>query len=167
MSAKTDRRKGEAKKKAPIDYLDSRTGESTPVWILAVQRAIKDASTPPRTRGKYKGHSSTKVLKWIYSIAGQVMTRARIAQRKDRDENMGMAATLGMILCVWYVRIHRAKAMDPRRPIKLRRAALLQANEYVAELARVLHDDTWDPLVFPTQEWENPWHPKARDGKFV
>lgn len=27
--------------------------------------------------------------------------------------------------------------------------------------------DAFDPTLFPDQEWENPWHPKARDGKFV
>jgi hypothetical protein len=90
-----------------------------------------------------------------------------LGRNKGRDENMGLAAGLGMVLVVWYVRVQRAKAMDPRRPVKLRKMALSRGAAYVAEINKAMHDDSIDPISWPGQEWENPWLPKARDGRFV
>ena len=159
--------RAEKKKAAPYDFLEGRTGDAVLIWIYEMQQAIARASGPARIRGKYKGHSMTNPRKWIRDISERVIRTAGILKNKDRDENMGMASVLGIVLVAWYVRIQRAKAMDPRRPIKNRKAALLAVQSYVLEVNRAMFVESFDPILFPEQEWENPWDPKARDGKFV
>lgn len=150
-----------------VDWLETRTGLCALDWVGIVQRAIREASGPARVAGKYKGHSMTDVDQWIAKVTRRVIREAGIKRHKDRDENMGLAAVLGMVLVAWYVRLHRAKAFDPNRPVELRKKALAQVNVYVGELVRVCFKDSMDPFAFPGQEFENPYVPNARDGKFI
>jgi hypothetical protein len=145
--------------------LEELSGYDEGVWMHIIQRQIKKHSGPPMKRGKYKGHSKTKVSAWVSEICSMLLKN--IKDGKEYDGNMRFAAAAGMIFATWYVRIQKAKAMDPRRPLKLRRLALLRANEYVAAMNFMLGNEFWDDIVFHDQEWENPWKQGARDGDFV
>jgi hypothetical protein len=148
-----------------MTWLERATGKTILLWINRLQKEIGRASGPVRTHGKYKGHSDTDNVLWGIRMVKTVASSLR--KNKGKDENMGLAAALGMILVAWYVRVQRAKAMDPKRPVELRKKALERGAAYVAEINKVMHDDSIDPIVWPGQEWENPFHPKARDGRFV
>src|SRR5258706_12418582 len=81
------------------------------------------------------------------------------------DGNMRLAVCLGLILAHWYARIHRAKMMDPRRPIARRDnypGWLRVATAY--QLAFL--DESKDDVILKGQPWNNPFWPHKRGGQF-
>ena len=83
------------------------------------------------------------------------------------DGNMRMACVLSYVLALWYLRLHRAKAYDPRRPVKLRQGAYWSRLGYAQALFVAITDESLDPKMFPGQNWESPWNPHTTDGYFV
>ena len=83
------------------------------------------------------------------------------------DGNMRMASVLGFVLVHWYLRTHRAKAFDPRRPVAHRRVALDQWRRFCLCLTNAMLDDGEDARIFPSQRWESPNDPHTIDGFFT
>ena len=101
--------------------------------LRLVELLILTHSTPPRKQGKYKGHGETDTLAWIIRLAEFVM-REQKKRKGSFDGNMAAAARLGQILVTWYCNVHRAKTMDPNRPLGLRRTAYRRLSAYRASL---------------------------------
>jgi len=83
------------------------------------------------------------------------------------DGNMRMAAVLSYVLALWYLRIHRAKSYDPRRPVKHRKSAYHQRLRFACAIFYAIVDESEDPDFFPGQKWESPFDPYPTDGYFV
>ncbi len=109
-----------------------------PKWFSRIQRLIQKRSSKPRVSGKYKGHSTTDTAAWgrelVYAVHGNR------PKGIDYDENMQYAASMGLLLVNWYVHIHTAKCLDPRRSLKDRKKAYKNIIEYRAALDSSLSD---------------------------
>lgn len=138
-----------------------------PVDMLRlVESLIQKNSTPPRTRGKYKGHGSTNSAAWVMALALQL--QREIAKRnkgKAYDENLALARTLGLVLCAWYAQVHRAKAFDPNRPLD-RRKVFKTLAEFRAALAVWTTDERIMAEVWQGQLWNLPLGRGAWGGTF-
>lgn len=137
-------------------------------WLILIEHLIEENSTPARTRGKYKGHSETNTLAWVRELASVCQSQIIHRNRgKDYDGNMALARVLGLVLCAWYAQIHRAKGMDPNRPLD-RRIVFKQLAEFRAELAVATTDDRIMGEVWGhKQNWNFPLGRGARGGTFV
>lgn len=137
-------------------------------WLLRVQALIGKYSSPVRIRGKYKGHSSTDVQAWISELARECECEVKWLNRgKSYDENMAVAALLGLILSAWYSQVHRAKAMDPARPLS-RKAVFKKLSKWRSDLAVVTTDERLMGRVFGRQQnWNFPLGRGAKGGKFI
>ena len=93
--------------------------------------------------------------------------RKLFPKRGAYDGNMRMASVLGFVLVFWYLRTHRAKAFDPRRPVAHRKAALDQWRRFCLSLLNAMLDDSEDARIFPSQKWESPHDPFPTDGAFI
>lgn len=137
-------------------------------WLRLVEQLIKAHSTAPRTRGKYKGHSSTNTLAWVWDLA-RICQKYTLVRNKGKayDENMAMASLLGAILVTWYCNVHRAKGMDPNRPLSRKQVFTRLAN-YRGRLMFAMCDDRLMGAVWgKSQQWNFPFGKGARGGKFV
>ena len=137
-------------------------------WLRIVEVLITKHSTRPRKRGKYKGHSSTNTTAWVTELAVLLERYIRATRRgKTYDENMAMASTLGAVLVLWYCNVHRAKGMDPNRPLS-RRAVFTRLAKYRAALISGMTDDRLMGAVWGNQQqWNFPFGKGAKGGKFV
>ena len=137
-------------------------------WLEIIQDLIGKHSTPVRTRGPYKGHASTDSVAWMMELAA--MCAAHIRRRnkgKPYDENMALAAMMGLILSAWYAQVHRAKGMDPNRPLSRRRVFMALAR-WRAALAVATTDDRIMGAVWGKgQAWNFPFGRGAKGGTFV
>ena len=134
-----------------------------------VQRLIGRHSGPRATSGPYKGHSQTDAAAWVKDLADACLAASRERNRgRAYDENMAIAAEMGLILVAWYAHVHRAKSYDPNRPLHARRAAAAQRTRFLAELAAVLADDSIMGEVWGHQQhWNFPFGRGAKGGRFV
>lgn len=82
------------------------------------------------------------------------------------DGNMRVAVVTSYVLALWYFRLHRAKCWHPDRPLEARRGAYQQWLT-TAQAFALLPVDERDDYTFMPQEWDNPFLPGARSGKFV
>jgi len=80
---------------------------------------------------------------------------------------MRMASILSFILATWYLRLHRAKMYDPRRPVRHRQAAYWSRLSYANALFLAITDESKDAEMFPGQRWEMPFDPYPTDGYFI
>ena len=137
-------------------------------WLNIVQALIGKRSTAVRKRGKYKGHSSTDSVAWVSDLASFC---ARYIKRRNRgiayDENMALASLMGLILSAWYAQVHRAKGMDPNRPLSRRRVFTALAR-WRARLAVATTDERIAGFVWgKQQQWNFPFGKGAKGGKFI
>ena len=133
-------------------------------WMTTIQQMIAEHTTPPRTRGKYKGHGSTD-LHWVHDLVDFVT--AEINKRRGaRDENMAVASYLAFILGQWYLHVHRAKSYDENRPLELRRHALRTRNKWLEDFIGCALSDRIMAKVFP-QKFSPPFGKGAKGGKFI
>ena len=137
-------------------------------WLSICQRLIGKHSTPVRTRGPYKGHASTDSVAWVAELSGIC---ARYIRRRNRgkpyDENMALAALMGLILCAWYAQVHRSKGMDPNRPLARRRVFRSLA-QWRAALAVATTDERIMGAVWGRQQtWNFPFGRGAKGGRFI
>lgn len=137
-------------------------------WIGIVQDLIGKHSTKVRTRGPYKGHASTNSVAWVAELARICEEYIRQRNRgKPYDENMALAAMMGLILSAWYAQVHRAKGMDPNRPLS-RRKIFSRLARWRAALAVATTDDRIMGAVWGRgQAWNFPFGRGAKGGKFV
>lgn len=137
-------------------------------WVQRCEALIQVHSTPARTRGKYKGHGSTDSVAWISDLVNEAWREIRRTRKgMAYDENMALASLVGLILATWYSNVHRAKAFDPNRPLKLRRRALEQRAEWLKGFFGMLNSDRMMGEVWGHQEFNLPYGKKAKGGKFV
>ena len=138
-------------------------------WLKFIEAMIEQASTKPRTRGKYKGHGSTDTMLWTRWLTMHVQTAIRIRAGRGigYDENMAMAAQLGLLLVAWFTNVQRAKSLDPNRPLALRRRAQKHRDKYLRELFSAVQSDKLMASTWGHQEFNVPYGKKARGGKFV
>lgn len=148
----------------------SRNTKITVGWLKYMQAVIAKHSTPPRKRGKWKGHGSTNSPAWI-SEAAYEMHRAIVDDWKRRghvgDENMALAHLMGTMLLAWYTQVHLAKCLDPSRPLRNRRAALRQRQKNIEASLAALTDPTIMQRVWGHQEFAYPFGKNAKGGTFV
>ena len=137
-------------------------------WLVEVQHLIGKHSSAP-IYGPNKQHAKTDSVAWVSDLARLVATDAARRNRgRYYDENMALAAQLGLILVAWYAHVHRAKSYDPNRPLKARQAAAAQRTRFLAELAVVIADDSVMGEVWGRQQkWNFPFGRGAKGGKFV
>ncbi len=138
-------------------------------WLKLVEYLIVRYSTPPRTRGKYKGHSSTDMLRWVWHLANvcEGYIRKRSGRRKAYDGNMALASLLGRVLVLWYCNVHRAKGFDPNRPLS-RKRVFTQLAKYKGRLVAAIGDERLMGAVWgKKQQWNFPFGKGAKGGEFV
>lgn len=155
------RRKKKAKREKPIDWLSASTGYDGKWWVAKVQALIVKHSRPT----KDPWHGTTETARMLSDLVREV---ERTAPKEGRfDENMRAASVLSLALATWYLRVHRAKSYDPRRPVKLRKAAYFNRLGYATALFLAMEDESLDQEHFPGQRWETPFDPYPTDGYFV
>lgn len=137
-------------------------------WLKFCESRIAARSTRARTRGKYKGHASTDSYAWIKDLVIEAQSYIKRTRRGIAyDENMALGSLVGLILVTWYCNVHRAKTYDPNRPVKLRRRAARQLAAFKADLIAGMASDKLMAEVWSGQEFNPPWGPQAKGGKFV
>src|SRR3972149_3977840 len=94
------------------DWLREATGRTTALWVARVQALIRKHSRPSSD----PKHDQTDAAAWIADLTAEVMRRFPGGRR---DENLWAASVTGIVLANWYLRCHRAKVMDPCRPVRL------------------------------------------------
>lgn len=148
------------RRRVPVDWLDHYTGRPASWWVLLVQERI---NATWRENPENPDHPiSQPTVDWMPAIADEVRYRARA----HGDENISSAMILGLVLTTWALRISRAKAFDPHRPLELRQLGYAGWVRYCAALNQAQVDESADPAMFE-QPWESPWLPDATDGDFV
>ncbi len=133
---------------------------------ILVQELIAKYSTPPRAKGKFKGHGTTNIMKWLIELI-KIVWKQRPKDKGKHDENMYITSHLGYILSTWYARVQRAKCFDPRRPVEVRKEAYKKYQNFVQTLMLGVASDEFDITIFPDQEWDNPFSPDAKNGTFI
>jgi hypothetical protein len=129
-------------------------------WFTAVQGFIAAAAYGAVIKGHRKNRED-----WGEKLARAVW-QTFPKDGPAYDGNMRFALSMGLILLGWYARLHRAKAMDPNRPLDARRQAYT-AWLRSAQAAMMLWVDERDDAKKMGQKWNNPWWPGAKGGKFV
>jgi hypothetical protein len=151
-------------KKAPKDTLETYTGHDRLWWMRFVQKRIAANSGP---RGP-NGHSPMLSYDWIGHVVATLFKTAFPKDGPAYDPNMRIAFLLTLVMGTWYSRVQHSKTFDPRRPKKIRRAAYESWRNSVTALLGSLISEHDDPLVFNGKPfYENPFDPKAKDGKYV
>lgn len=149
-------------KDAPSNWLTTQTGHTPAEWFATIQNLIAAAShktADPR-------HDATNPELWLKRLAREV--RKTAPKSGMYDENMRMASVLGIILVTWSMQTSRAKCHDPRRPVKLRLAALQRRRAaLLALLDLALIDEAAGGDYFKGQSWDAPYAEDATDGEFV
>mgnify|MGYP001573328310 CR=1 FL=1 len=143
-------------------WIELMTAKDAKWWVAKVQTLIAKHSKPT----KNPWHGTTKTGMVIAELTNEVQ---KTFPRKGPayDGNMRMASVLSYVLAVFYLRLHRAKSYDPRRPVKARQAAYWSRLHYATALFMAVVDESMDAEMFPGQNWESPWDPRTTDGYFV
>lgn len=144
-----------------MDWIESRTDHDRAWWMARVERTIRKHTKP--TKDPNHGETDTRAV--LKSLTDDVW-KCRPASG-EYDGNLWAFSTLGYVVSLWYARCHRAKVMDPIRPVKLRRNADARRLDWVMGMMAILVDDTRDPTYFPNQDWDYPWSADAKDGTFI
>lgn len=145
------------------DYLTELTGFDATHWFRRVQALIADHSTAPRGP-LHNRHGRTNVAGWLPALHREVL---KATPKGNYDGNMRHAAALGLILSQWFLRVQKAKAYDPRRPIRLRQMGQLRWQTHVIELMAAAIDESQDPFWFGAQHFDPPFGRHAIDGVFT
>ena len=140
-------------------WIASVTGKPRRWWVAEVQRLISKHSRP--TKDPHHGQTRTGAV--IAELVGIV--HKTFPKKETFDGNMRMAAVLSYVLAIWYSRLSRAKAYDPRRPVAHRKMGY--ANRLAWAMALALMDESEDAEHFPGQRWEMPYDPYPTDGYFI
>lgn len=151
------------KPKKPKDALEAYTGHDRRWWMAFVQKRIASCMTP-----KHKdGHSRMTSYNWIADVTVEIL-KSFPKDGPAYDPNMRLAYLSSLVLATWYSRVHHSKTFDPRRPKKIRQQSYETWRGNVLVLVGSLFSEYDDPFVFNGKpNYENPFDPKAKSGKFV
>ena len=144
-------------------WIEAMTGQDAKWWVAEVQGLITKHSRPT----KNPWHGTTKTGMAMAELITLVQKHGMPKKGPAYDGNMRMASILSFILATWYLRLHRAKSYDPRRPVRHRQAAYWSRLGYATALFMAIVDESKDVEMFPGQNWESPWDPTTTDGYFV
>ena len=147
----------------PAPWIDELSGKDRKWWVAKVQSLIKRHSRP--TNNPWHGTTDSSLV--IRDLVKEVQRHAMPKKGPAYDGNMRMAAVLGYVLCLWYLRVHRAKSQDPRRPVKHRKAAYHSRLRFATAMFHAIVDESEDAEFFSGQKWESPFDPYPTDGYFV
>jgi len=144
-----------------LSWIEDATGKSRVDWVGEIQKIIGKISKPT----KDKWHDTNDPVEMVKLLA--MMVRKTWSKKERFDGNMRIAATIGYILCTWYLRVHLAKSHDPRRPVRHRQAAYFQRQHFAMALINSVIDESDDTKMFPDQNWESPFSLHPTDGYFI
>ena len=144
-------------------WIEQLTGKDGAWWISEIQRLITKHTRP--TKNLWHGTTATDAV--MIDLINLARKYGMPKKGPPYDGNMRMACILSYILALWYLRLHRAKAYDPRRPVRHRQAAYFNRLDYANALFLAITDESLDPTLFPGQRWEAPFDPYPTDGYFV
>ncbi len=161
MKKRQSKRIKKKRQPKPIDWLAATTGHDGRWWVAKIQALITKHSRPT----KDPRHGRTMTGKMIADLVREIEKTA--PTKYAFDGNMRMANILSLVLATWYLRVHRAKSYDPRRPVALRKQAYFSRLGYAMALFRAIEDESQDQEHFPGQRWETPFDPYPTDGYFV
>jgi hypothetical protein len=151
------------KPKVSADALEAMTGHDRRWWMWFVQKRIAACSGPKEK----DGHSRMTSYDWV----GDVIRELFKSFPKDGpayDPNMRIAFLTTYVFGVWYTRLHHSKTFDPRRPKKIRQESYKSWHRSLNALFSAFTDESEDPFVFNGKpNYENPFDPKAKNGKFI
>ena len=144
------------------DFLKEMTGRSSAWWFAFVQGRIRDRFVP---NPKNKDHDNMANMGWLEDVVR--MAVKTMPTEGTYDENMRAGLVSAYVLSMWYLRLHRAKTMDPNRPINIRQESYRTWLRSVSALMMLPVDQSEDAAYFVGQKWDDPFSPDAKDGKFV
>ncbi len=144
-----------------MSWIASVTGKPRRWWIAEVQRLISKHSRPT----KDPRHGQTRTGAVIAELVGII--HKTFPKKETFDGNMRMAAVLSYVLAIWYSRLGRAKAYDPRRPVAHRKMGYVNRLAWAMAMVLALMDESEDAEHFPGQKWETPFDPYPTDGFFT
>lgn len=149
--------------------MKKRKGKLITDYMKFIEKEIARASSKPRTRGKYKGHTSTNTSQWISALFEYAWKdiRSRNGRGIAYDENMAIAHAMGRALVVWCANVQRAKSYDANRPVTNRRAALMHAIEFRDCVTSDMANDFLMEAVWPKQKMCPPIGSGVIGGSFV
>ena len=149
--------------KIPSSWIESFTSKDAAWWVSEIQRLVTKHSCP--TKNPWHGTTRTGIV--MAELVNLVQKHGMPKKGPAYDGNMRMACILSYVLVLWYLRLHRAKSYDPRRPVRHRQAAYWGRLGYANALFLAITDESKDAEMFPGQNWESPWDPTTTDGYFV
>lgn len=145
--------------------LEALTGHGAEYWFNMIQQLIQDNSGAVFAKGPYAGHSLTDLKSWTVELS-MALTR-HIDEMPGRfDGNMRYCAAMGLITTMWYVRLHRAKAYDPNRPVDGRQQAFFSWQKHTMAIVSTINDEALDAIFF-NQKWDMPFSKDAKNGEYV
>lgn len=146
------------------DILIKGTGEGCKFWCDYIGNLIPKYSKP--TDNPLHGFTESNL--WVRDLADEIWKRVQERYDLTRlDENIITSKLLTLILGLWSCRIIRAKAYDPRRPVEIRQGMMKKLLEYHHALLDCISDESNDHVFFPSQGWDAPFAPNAKDGTFI
>lgn len=146
---------------APVeDLLFKLTNHDARYWFYEVQHLIETSHVGRKVKGHHRN-----TLDWPAKLAKQV-EKSFPKDGPAFDGNMRMAVAMGLIMTTWYSRVHHAKAMDPNRPLNLRRQAYASWLNTAGWFNAIWIDERSDSM-WMHQKWNHPFWPGAKGGKFV
>lgn len=138
------------------------TGKDSRHWVKRIQKLIQQTCFDPAPGVV---HPDCDPVAWLTPLSAEVAEAIAKSRRGSYDENITAAGVMAIILATWSVRISRAKAHDPNRPVRGRRTALKTVRTLAAAIADATFDETQDGKYFD-QPWEYPMAKTATNGSF-
>ena len=135
-------------------------------WTRRIQSLIRK-HTRWFTSGPHKGHGVGDSRVWLRLLTNEILSWVKVAYRGNAyDGNLVLSAHLGRALVVWYCACHRAKGLDPNRPL-WRGRALRRLAKYKGSLVSAMSDDRLMVMAFNGQRWNFPFGVGREGGKFI
>ena len=145
----------------------SQSRRSIDEWVRFVEGLIAIHSSAPFKSGKRKGHSTTNAQNWLRDLA--ITCEAYIKKEyagQMYDGNLAMASLMSTILAAWYAQCHRAKAMDPNRPLQ-RKQVFKRLDNYRRDMISAITDERIMANVWSSQKFNFPFGAEKKGGKFI
>lgn len=144
-----------------MSWIEERTHHNEEYWVARVQQLIADHTKTEEGQD----HGFTDEV-WIHKLADEVVQNLPPPD-PPYDGNMGIAARLGYILCLWFASTQFAKCHDSHRPTFNRQQALKSLNDWKLEMFLMMIDTSKLATYYPGQPWDMPFAPEAKGGDFL